>query len=421
MKITIPHIHKIEGEAGFWAKVAKDGKIEELKFQTLLGLRQIEGILIGRRFWEVPLVVARICGICPIVHTLNACCALEKALDVKISQTTVLLRKLMLTSQIIHSHTLHLFFMSLADFFNLENDLDIMKKFPKQAKAALLIRDFALKIAKIVGGRTVHPITPKIGGFYKIPEKEKIKGLLKDYQKTLEAGVVLINLFKKLDYPEFQKETNFASLYSSKEYSFYQSDYILTKDEKNSIGDFYSNEIEEDLKTKPTKRVKYRGKPYMTGAIARMKNNFSKLNHWAREIFEEFKKERREIFSNIFFNLFFQALEVLHFLEESEKLIKEILKTDLKEEIKEVKIKKGSGLSAMEAPRGTLFSYFELDKKGRVFDCNIITPTAQFLNNLEEDLRLLLPKILKLSEKERRGKIRSLIRVYDPCISCAIH
>ena len=114
-------------------------------------------------------------------------------------------------------------------------------------------------------------------------------------------------------------------------------------------------------------------------------------------------------------------VEILHFLEEAEKIIKELSKEKFQEAPVEFKMKKGSGLSAMEAPRGTLFTYFELDNQGRIFDCNIVTPTAQFLNNLETDLKTYLPDILSIPEKERIRKIRSLIRVYDPCISCAIH
>ena len=141
MDINVPHIHKIEGDAGFWAKVTKEGKVEDLKFQTLLGLRQIEGILIGRRVKDIPVVVSRICGICPVVHILNGVVSLEKALNVKPSPVVILLRKLFLASQIIQSHTLHLFFMALPDFYNIENDLELKDKFPKEAKAALKIRD----------------------------------------------------------------------------------------------------------------------------------------------------------------------------------------------------------------------------------------------------------------------------------------
>lgn len=435
MKITIPHIHKIEGEAGFWAKVAKTGEIKELKINVLEGLRQIEGILIGRRIKEVPLVISRVCGICPVVHILNACSALENALDVKVPTEIILLRKLFLASQIVQSHALHLFFMSLPDFFNIESNFDLIKKFKKEAKAALEIRDFSLKITEIIGGRKVHPITPKIGGFHKLPEKNDLKKVLSDLPKVLESTQVLAKTFENLSYPDFHKETLFASSFSKSEYPYYRG-LLKINNKEMTPADFYSNQIEEDLKIPPVKRVRYQGKPYMLGAIARIKNSSQFLNPLAKKYLEEFKKKNnlsdkphsrasslrgKEFFENIYFNPFCQTVEVLHFLEESGKLIKEITVLSAKEEKAEIKIKKGSGLSAMEAPRGTLFTYFEIDREGRILNCNIVTPTAQFLANLEDDLKLILPKTLKLSEEKRKRKIRSLIRVYDPCISCATH
>jgi coenzyme F420-reducing hydrogenase alpha subunit len=425
MKITVPHIHKIEGEAGFWARVTKTGKIEELKFQTLLGLRQIEGILIGRRYFEVPIVVSRICGICPVPHILGACTALENALNVKASEQSVLLRKLLLAANIIYSHTLHLFFLSLPDFFNIENDLELLKKFKKESKAALRVRDLALEIAKVVGGRAVHPITPIVGGFTKIPEKEKLKEILEKIPQAIDDANLLIETFKKIEYPEFERETLFASVFNGKNYPYYLEKIVKIGEEKFTFSDFYSVQIEEDLKSPPVKRVKFKGKAYMVGAIARIKNNGKFLTKSSRERFEEFLKERKiseeKYFKNIFHNLFSQAIEVLHFLEVSQELLKEILKLPLKEEKPEIKFYPSSGLSALEAPRGTLFHYYEIDKDGRILNCNIITPTAQFLHNIEEDLKVLLPKILKLKRKEQIRKIRSLIRIYDPCISCATH
>jgi len=445
MEISIPHIHKIEGDAGFWAKVAKTGKVEELKFETLEGLRQIEGMLVGRRIQEVPIVVSRICGICPVVHILNACCALEKALEIKVSPLIILLRKLFLSSQIIQSHTLHLFFLSLPDFVNVEDDFELMKKFKKESQAALKIRDFSLEITKIIGGRKVHPISPRIGGFHKMPEKNDLKKILKEFPSVLDSFYVLSEIFKNLSYPTLKREINYSSLYSGKEYSFYQENYVKIQDEKITIGDFYSDKIEEDLKIPPVKRATYKGEPYMLGSIARMKNSGEFLSPSAKNLFNEFKKKNsisdEEYFQNIYHNLFSQAVEILHFLEDSQNMVKDILEFDLKEPAPEIsarggsafsarggcasgaggKITRGSGLSAMEAPRGTLFTYFEIDDDGRVLNCNIITPTAQFLTNLEKDLKIILPDILKLSQEEQKRKIRALIRIYDPCISCATH
>jgi coenzyme F420-reducing hydrogenase alpha subunit len=313
----------------------------------------------------------------------------------------------------------------LPDFFNIENDLELLKKFKKESKAALSVRDLALEIAKIVGGRAVHPITPIVGGFTKIPEKEKLKEILEKIPKAIEDANLLIETFRKIEYPEFERETLFASVFNGGDYPYYLEKIVKIGNEKFTFSDFYSVQIEEDLKSPPVKRVKFRGKPYMLGAIARIKNNGKFLTKNSKEKFEKFLKERKikgdEYFKNIFHNLFSQAIEVFHFLEVCQELLKEILKMPLKEEKTEIKFYPSSGLSALEAPRGTLFHYYEIDRDGRILNCNIITPTAQFLHNIEEDLKTLLPKILKFKKKEQIRKIRSLIRIYDPCISCATH
>lgn len=424
-KISIPHIHKIEGEAGFWAKVAKTGKVEEIKFQTLLGLRQIEGILVGRRVTDVPIVVSRICGICPVPHILCAIGAIEKALDIKTSIQTNLFRKLLLAANIIHSHTLHLFFLSLPDFLNLDNDLELTKRFKKETKAALKIRNFALEITRAIGGRVVHPITPRIGGFSRLPTKAKLKQILNKAEEARECSILLVDIFKKIEYPNLEKKSVFVSTFSNKDYSFYLENFIKSGKEKFTVGDFYSTKIEEDLKNPPVKKVKLKGDAYMVGAIARLKNNESFLKVFAKEKLEQFRKERKiskeNFLKNTFYNLFSQAIEVLHFLDITTDLIKTILELPPIEGNIDIKPKLSSGLAALEAPRGTLFHYYEINKQGRIANCNIITPTAQFLHNIEEDLKVFLPEILNLKKEEKIKKIRSLIRVYDPCISCATH
>ena len=196
--ISIPHIHKTLGDAGFFSKISETGEIKELRVTVLEGLRQIEGILIGRRIFETPLVISRICGICPTSHILNACRALENALDIKVTEETEILRRLITSAQIVQSHSAHIFFMSLADFFNIEGQDKLLKKFSKESQAVLELRDFGLKVILGVGGRTVHPMTPVPGGFTKTPNREDLANALKDYDKAHEAALMLVNLFKGL-------------------------------------------------------------------------------------------------------------------------------------------------------------------------------------------------------------------------------
>lgn len=414
MKLIIPHIHKTLGDAGFFAEISEKGEIKELRVKVLEGLRQIEGILIGRRIFETPLVISRICGICPTSHILSSCQALEKALGIKPSLQTERLRKLITAAQIIQSHAGHAFFISLVD-----------EKLTKESRALLELREFALKIIEMVGGRRVHPIRPRVGGFSKIPEKGDYQRVLKHYSKAYQSALVLLKFFRKIEYPQLSRRTLFCSSFAENDYPYHKGEKIKIGNKILTPADFFSNQIEEDLKTPPAKRVEFQGKSYMPGAIARIKNNEKNLDQEAQIIFKEFKKERglseKDFFENTFYNTFCQAIEIIHFLKEVKNNLEELIKEKQEKPFKKFKISKGSGLGVLEAPRGLLFSYFEIDPGGRVLNCNIITPTAQFLRNLEEDLKVLLSDSLKLSKEKKIKKIKTLIRAYDPCISCAVH
>lgn len=425
MKLVIPHIHKTLGGAGFFSKISEKGEIKELRVTVLEGLRQIEGILIGRRVFETPLVISRICGICPTSHILNACRGLEKALGIKLSSQTEALRRLITSAQIVQSHSAHIFFMSLADFFDIEGEEKLIKKFSKESKAVLELREFGLKVISAVGGRTVHPITPKPGGFTKIPDKKDLMNVLKDYDKTHKAALMLINLFQGLEYPQLKRETIFASSYDKNGYPHYEGKKIKIGKDVLTPGDFFSNQVEEDLKTPPTKRVRYKGKTYMLGAIARIKNNGKNLDKETQNLLKDFYNKQRitekDFFSNNFYNTYCQALEILHFVKEIKKEILALQKEKSEEPCVKYKLKKGSGLGLLEAPRGLLLSYFEISRDGRIADCSIITPTAQYLSNLEEDLKIVVPEISNLSKTKKIRRIKTLIRAYDPCIACAVH
>lgn len=417
-KLIIPHIHKTLGGAGFFSRISQKGEIKELRVTVLEGLRQIEGILIGRRVFETPIVISRICGICPTSHILNACAALEKALGIKPSPQTDYLRRLITSAQIIQSHSAHLFFMSLSDFFNIDDDEKLVEKFSKESKAVLGLREFALNIIAKVGGRTVHPITPMPGGFSKIPSKPELRMFLKDYGKAYRASLILIDLFKNLDYPELNRKTIFCSSFGSN-YPYHKAEKIKIGSNVFKADDFFLNQVEEDLKTPPTKRTTFRGKSYMLGAIARIKNNGSFLDPEAKELFNQFKDS--DFYNNNFHNSFCQVIEILHCLKQIKKNIEILLKEKPDKPYIKYKLKPGKGLGLLEAPRGVLLSYFEIGKDGRIADCSIITPTAQFLRNLEEDLKILLPDIKDLPKEKKIRRVRTLIRAYDPCISCAVH
>ena len=416
--IRINHIAKMEGHTGFVASIL-EGDVKKAKLETLEGARLIEGILLGRDYFEVPMITGRICGICPIVHFLSSTHAIEEAFGIKVSSQTVALRKVMELLQIIHSHALHMFFLSLPDFFGIENDLNFIKKYPKETDAILRVRTFAIEMVKLIGGRTVHPLTIEVGGFKRLPSIETINKMLANYNKLLEDALFVGEFARKIKYPKFEKQTEYISLYDKNEYEVLFGDIITSEGKKYKVKDFYKLIKEAHQPFEKVKRTTYLGKTYFLGALARINNNFDQLNPQAKKLWQ--KSDMPLPCHNSFYNVFAQAVEIVHCLEEINKIFKQLGKIDQKNIKVKVKPKAGEGYGAVEAPRGILLDYYKFDKNGNVLEANVITPTAQFLANLEADLKAYLPNVYKLPVHERRIKIRALIRAYDPCISCATH
>ncbi len=265
-------------------------------------------------------------------------------------------------------------------------------------------------------------MNPEIGGFKTPPDKRKLAELLANYETVLEAAIGLAKFFKSLKYPQFSRKTNFVSLFDSGRYPLSSDEVFFNGEEtreKFGVGEFYKKIKEIQTPGEVVKRAEFmRQEHYLVGALARLNNN-SGLNQEAAKLRKGFSDSPD---FNIFHNIFAQAIEAVHFTEEAGKIIREALAGDLDVVGKEYKMKSGQGLCALEAPRGTLFHYYEIDKSGSVANCNIITPTAQFLNNLEEDLKAYAPEIFKkLCRSDCQKRIRTLIRAYDPCVSCAAH
>jgi sulfhydrogenase subunit alpha len=416
--IKIKHVDKIEGHAGFVGDII-NGDVKKARFEVIMGIRLFERIVVGRNFEEIPNISARICGVCPVVHYLTAYKAMEAALGIKVPIEAVTLRKLLMLGQVIQSHTLHVYFLSLSDFYDINTAQELVKKFPKYTKIALEVRDFGNEIIRVFGGRAVHPVSCRVGGFRKAPNEERVRDLLGKVDEIINKAYELAEFFTKLHYPKFERKTEYISLKDGKEYSIYNGN-IFSSEGLNIPPSKFENAIEEiQLPYEVVKRVKRNDKAVMTGAIARLNNNHAKLNPKAKKILKE-SKIKFPCY-NSFYNILAQVIEIVNSLEESKKLLKRIENSKFKNIFKPYDIKAGKGVGSIEAPRGTLYHYYELDKKGNVKSANIITPTAQLISNMEEDLKKYIPSTQKLTKKAQERKIKMLIRAYDPCITCTVH
>lgn len=420
MKIKIDHIAKIEGHAGFVGHIVK-GNVKKAQIEVQEGARLIESLLVGRSYEDAPVITSRICGLCPVIHNITSIKALENALGIKPPKETVMLRELMLAGQIIQSHVLHIFFLSATDYFKNRDGLDIAGEKPELVVKVLKLRDFGNNVIKLIGGRAIHPLTPKVGGWHKIPNENILVEIEKEAKKVMPYGKLLVDFILSLKILNFKRKTEYLAhkpkeenRYSSYYGKVYSSEGWIANEEK-----FRAEIKEHQLDGTVAKLAKREGKSYATDALARLHINKENLNPGAKKALRKSGLEFPVY--NPFYNTLAQAIEVVHFVEECRKLVSELQGSGLRNINTNFQIAAGFGAAILEAPRGMLYHAYEIDSRGIITKSDVMTPTAQLLVNLNDDLKRFLPHVEKYKKEKREHEILKLVHSYDPCISCSTH
>ena len=397
-------IAKIEGHGN----LTIDWKKNQVKLNIHEGERLFEGLLVNRTAEEMHWITPRICGICPIAHNLASLTALESALGIEVNSTTILLRDLMQCGQMIQSHSLHLFFLSLPDYLGIDRGTELAQKNPEAFKSALALKGISDEIAKIIAGRSVHPTRTTIGGFHKIPTKSVLEKLLKKLKKTEQDAKNALILVSKIDFPELKVELQLAALDGSKIIAV-SSNNIKGRKE-SSIGD-YKEVIEEEVRDYSTAKFgKYRGEEMLVGSLARL------------AVYGDYDKKYKIDFENPFYNNLAQAIEILTYHQKAQKIIEKLLNNEIDKKIaKPSKNPSLRGIGTTEAPRGGLYHEIHLNKDNIITYANIITPTVQNLTSIEKSAKSLLEQTKNRSKKELERLLVMLVRAYDPCITCSVH
>lgn len=405
------YISKIEGHGHLKADFRRN-KVELIVDE---GERYFEKLVIGRRFQDAHYITSRICGVCPVAHQLAAIKAVEDAFEVKVNETIISFRKILLASQIIQSHTLHLYFLALPDYLGLDSTLGLADKDPKKLRAALDLKHFADEVVEIIGGKAVHPTTPAVGGFLKLPTKKSLADIINKAEKQITSAKMTIELFARFKYPKLSHKVEFLTL---DDYDLYSGDVISNFDSGFKPKD-YQKKIKEKVKNYSSAKFSlHRGKSFMTGALARINNLGDELSPYA-------KIEKSTILKtpnyNPYLNNLAQAIELLHALELIIKYSQELIEDKWQSRLVDFKPRRGSGVGAVEAPRGILYHYVKTNSGGEIIDYDIIPPTAQNLSNLEKDAKELIKATKDLSSLKRKRLLEMLVRAYDPCITCSVH
>jgi sulfhydrogenase subunit alpha len=415
-EINLNHICKVEGHAHLNLKI--DGnKVSVCELQAKEGARFFEALVINKNLVDIQEIVSRICGICSCAHSVASIQGLEEALHIKPSIQQKLIREMLMIGERIRSHATHLYFLVLPDYYDKDSAIGMLKEHKDKINDAITLISLGNKIVEDFGGREIHP-------FLKIKENFPNEDFTLLRKKLIDSKVEIkktIDLFSSLSYPELERVTEYLALSEENSYAA-----ISGKIKSNTglfIDDDYKKHLTENIKEYATSKFALKsGKPFQVGAIARINNNYENLDPETKnELKNILKKLKIKLpFNNPFHNNICQALEMLYMVNRAISLIDNY--KPKKEDIG-YKIKEGNGVASVEAPRGTLYHEYKIDRLGKITMCNIITPTVQNLNMMEQDITMIVNKDLssKKTKEEIVHDIEMLIRSYDPCFSCSTH
>ncbi len=412
MRIKVDALTRVEGE-GALDILLENGTVKSLKLIIYEPPRFIEGILKGKSYEVIPEITARICGICPIAYQISGVQAIENAFGLSVPGEIETIRRLIYYGEWIHSHALHVFFLHLPDFFKVSSIMDLAKVNAEYVKVGLEIKKAGSSIIQTIGGRTSHPVSICAGGFSHLPED--VSHLKAEIEKALDLCVYVAEKLKDLPFPEFElKDVLFASI-TDKDYPILKGDIQIGQDiVKLEEFEDYFKEYEVEYST--AKRCQYKGKTYLVGPLARFNNAYEKLSPIALELSNRIGLHPPLL--NPYKSLLVRMVEMVDSLERALKVVKNYKKPDPTRI--EVKPKAYTGYGISEAPRGMLYHSYTFDEEGKILKANIVPPTSQNQDIMEKALVHLIPN-LNMDEETVKESCESMIRNFDPCISCATH
>ena len=416
--VKIDYLTRVEGEGGVYVRSA-GGVLQEVKINIFEPPRFFEAFLRGRSLQEVPDITARICGICPVAYQMSAVHALESILGVTPTPVIRSLRRLLYCGEWIESHALHIYMLNAPDFLGYDSAISMAADYPQEVERALRLKKIGNRLVAILGGRSVHPVSVCVGGFYRAPRRQELLDLVDDLRWALEASKETLALVVTLPFPDFAPDYEFVSVSHPNEYPMNEGRIVSSKGVDCDPVDFEHHYLEEQVAHSTafhSSRADV-GSSYFVGPLARINLNLDKLMPQARAA--ALACGVSWPCANPYKGIVARAVELIHSCEEALAII-EAYREPAASRV-DFKLRAGEGCAATEAPRGLLYHRYRINDQGLVEFARIVPPTAQNYHRMEDDLRAILPGILEQTEAEIAHACEKLIRTYDPCISCSTH
>ena len=415
--IRVDYLARVEGEGALDLHIA-DGKVTAARLNIFEPPRLFEGFLPGRSYAELPDIVARICGICPIAYQMSAVHAVENAFGVKVEGQLRALRRLIYCGEWIESHALHVVMLHAPDFLGYPDAIQMAAKHGDIVKNGLALKKAGNEILRVVGGREIHPINVKAGGFYHLPTKSDFKPLAEALKRARDIAIDVVRWTAGFPFPDFTQDYEFVALRHPDEYPFNEGRLVSNRGLDIDIAD-YESEFEERHVAHSTALhsvLKKRG-AYLVGPLARYALNFDRLPASIQALARE--AGLGAVCTNPFRSITVRGIELVYACEEALRIIAEYERPEAASV--PVEPRAGEGFGCTEAPRGICWHRYELEPDGIIRAARIVPPTSQNQPSIEADLAAVAAPLVDQPDDIIRARCEQSIRNYDPCISCSAH
>ncbi|MBI4278466.1 MAG: Ni/Fe hydrogenase subunit alpha [Armatimonadetes bacterium] len=414
--IKVDTLARVEGEGAMRVRI-RGGRVAEVQLRIYEPPRFFEAFLRGRRFTEAPDITARICGICPVAYQMSAVHAMEDACGVQVTGPLRNLRRLLYCGEWIESHALHIYLLHAPDFLGYESAVHMAKDHRDLVQRGLQLKKAGNDLVTLLGGREIHPINVRVGGFYRVPSPAELRPVAERLRWARDAALETVRWTAGLDFPDFARDYHFVALRHPDEYPFNEGRLVSSGGLDIAVREYEAYFAEEQVPHSHALHSTLAGRAYFVGPMARYSLNFDRLSPLAQQAARE--AGLGPVCRAPFQSIVVRAVETLYACDEALRLIATYEMPD--RPAVEVVPRAATGYGCTEAPRGILYHRYDLDGGGLVAGARIVPPTAQNQKVIEEDLREFVERFLDLPEERLAWQCEQAVRNYDPCISCATH
>ena len=415
--IQVEALARVEGEGRFKVRLEGD-KVVRSEFSIFEPPRYFEGLLRGRSFRDAPDVTSRICGICPIAYVMGASKAMEAALEWRIPQPIADLRRLIYCGEWIQSHVLHTHMLHAPDFLGLQDSIELARSNRSLVENCLKAKKTGNRLMEVVGGRSVHPVNTRVGGFYSAPSAEQVHALVPELEQGEAFSTAALDAFGEFDFPDLEVDYLFVALRHDSDYPITEGRIVSSAGLDIDVTAFPDHFEEHQVPhSNALQGATVNGRPYLVGPLARFNLNADRLPADLLDLAE--RAGLTPGCRNPFKSLLARQVETIYAFREAARLAAAYVPPE--PSFVDQPLRAGLGHGITEAPRGICYHRYEVAEDGAIVVANIVPPTSQNQRQIELDLISTVERFHDLDDDDLQWRCEQAIRNYDPCISCATH